>query len=104
MNQPNPAIEILPQHLKLYKRNNTRELGGVGIAALRVKGVVLGEVEGDVGVEGFGSVFFGVENFDEVEEDGFLVGGGSVAGGAVGFWGARGEEGGGGLAEGVGGD
>lgn len=65
---------------------------------------MLGEVESDVGVEGFGSVFFGVEDFDEIEEDVFLVGGGGVAGGTVGFWGARGEEGGGGLAEGIGRD
>ena len=57
-------------------------------AALSVEGVVLGQVEGDVRVEGADDVFFDVERVDEAVEDLALDVFGRGVAGAVAFVGA----------------
>ena len=99
MDQPNIAIEGLPQHIETRIRNNARELRSIGVPSLLVKGVVLDEVDSDIGVKGFCGVLLRVENLDEFEEDFFLVFGGGVAGGAVRFCAPGLEERGRGLTE-----
>lgn len=68
------VVEILPQDGELGIGDDAGQLGGIGVAALLVKGIVLGEVNGYVGVKGLDGVLLPVQDIDEGVEDGALVG------------------------------
>lgn len=84
VNESCPVIEPLPQDRARHKRDNVRELGLVGCAALRVEGIMLDQVHGDVVLERISDILFGVEARDESGEDGVLLSWGRRARRAVG--------------------
>lgn len=67
------VVEVLAQDGEAGVGDDAGQFGGVGVAALLVEGVVLGEVDGDVGVEGLGRVLLPVQRLDEGVEDGALL-------------------------------
>ena len=69
MNKPDIIIEAPAQDLEIGKRNDTVYVGLVGGTSLAIEGVVLDEVDVNVGFEGFGAVLFGVERIFECFED-----------------------------------
>lgn len=83
MDQADVAVEVVAQHIEGGVREDAVELGFVGGAALGVEGIVLDEVDGDIGFEGQGGVLESVEVVDEVEEELALLGFGGGLGGAV---------------------
>ncbi len=71
--ESNVVIKAHAKYGGWHEWDDVRELGGIGSAPLSVKGVVLGEVHGDVLVEGSDDILGDVEVVDEVEKDLALV-------------------------------
>lgn len=84
MHHADVALERLVQDRAVQARDQVREEGDGGGAALGREGRVVDVVRGDVGQVGVGGVLLDVELVDEVEEDGVLLAGVGELGGAVG--------------------
>ena len=102
VDKPDVAVKVLAENLEVGVRDNPRKLRSIGVPSLSIKGVVLDEVDVNVGVECFRGVLLGVKDLGEVEEDLLLFVGVGVAGGTVGLFAASLEEGGGRLTKLVG--
>lgn len=79
------VVEVVALHRETRERNDSLQLGGVGVAALGVEGVVLGQIDGDVVHESPRRVFVRVQLGHEVAEDGPLLRRRGGARGAVGW-------------------
>ena len=72
--EPNVVVETRAKDRGRHIGDDIDELSRIGISTLRIERVVLGEVDGDVLVEGANDVFSNIEIMDEVEEDLALIG------------------------------
>ena len=79
------VVKTHPEDSRGYVRNDVCELLFVGDAALGIKRIVLGKIDGDVGVEGVYDILLDVELVDEGEEDLSLAALWCWMAGAVGF-------------------
>ncbi len=67
------AVKAHTEDSRGHVRNDVYELVFVGDASLGIKGIVLGKVDGDIGVEGVYNIFLYVELVDEGKENLSLI-------------------------------
>lgn len=63
------VVKIRPKDRRGYERNNVCEFLCVGDASLGIKRIMLGKIDGDVGVKGVYDILLHVELVDEGEEN-----------------------------------
>ena len=62
-------VKTRPKDRRGYERNDLCEFLFVGDASLGIKRIMLGEIDGDVGVKGVYDILLHVELVDECQED-----------------------------------
>ena len=62
------VVKTHPENCRGYIRNDVCELLFVGDASLGIEGIMLGKIDGDIGVEGVYDILLDVELVDESEE------------------------------------